>query len=375
MARGCIITVEPGKHRLIVPLPKGPDGRRKSKWTTIRGSRREAERRLALLVAEVTAPGYAEPSKLTVAQFLARWLTESAPLRAAPQTVETYRSVIRLHLSPGLGHLPLATLTNEQIQAWVTRQAGTYAPRTVALQLKVLRLALKRAVIWRLIPSSPCAGVELPAAPRARPLLLTERQVGALLEAASSHWLYPVVVLAVATGMRRNEMLAVRWADVDLDRGVLTVTRAMVGERGGVRFAEPKTEAGRRTIVLPAFAVEALRLHHARQQEQKAIVGRGYLDNDLVCAAPDGRLLWPGKVSGAFPPLLAQAGLPRVGLHSLRHLHASSLLADGVPITTVSARMGHASPAISLALYGHAIPGEDSVAAAAVERRVRGGSG
>jgi integrase len=187
----------------------------------------------------------------------------------------------------------------------------------------------------------------------------------ALVERLRGHPLYMLASLALATGMRRNEMLALRWRDVDLDAGRLTIEQSLEQTRAhGIRIKAPKTRKGRRTISLPAHTVAELREHWRAQQEQRLALGVGRAPADSpVLASFDGKPQSPNAITKAWPVALAKIGAPAVTLHSLRHTHASMLIASGVDILTISRRLGHSSPTITLGIYGHLVHGTDHCAA------------
>jgi integrase len=182
--------------------------------------------------------------------------------------------------------------------------------------------------------------------------------------------LYLLASLALATGLRRNEALALRWSDVDLDAGRLRVEQALEETQAhGIRVKAPKTRNGRRTIALPASAVAELRAHWKTQQEQRLAAGLGKAPGTSpVFADLDGRFLSPNAVTKAWPRAMTAIGMPEITLHSLRHTHASMLIASGMDILTVSRRLGHGSPTVTLRVYAHLIAGSDDRAAQIIEQ-------
>ena len=182
------------------------------------------------------------------------------------------------------------------------------------------------------------------------------------------HTLFPIVSLALATGMRRGELLGLQWGDIDLDRGVLRVERSLEETKAGLRFKPPKTKRGRRNITLPPDAVAMLRAHKVKQLELRLVLGLGKIEpSTLVLSDVEGEPLKPHTVSRAWQRVVVAKGLPRVSFHALRHTHASMLIRAGVDILTISRRLGHSAAAITLDVYGHLIEGADAAAAKAIE--------
>ena len=199
--------------------------------------------------------------------------------------------------------------------------------------------------------------------------ILTEDQIRAVLAALrATTSLYPLICLALATGMRRCELCALRWGDVDLEGGSLRVEQSLEQTAAGLRFKSPKTKHGRRSISLPAYAVAELKAHWANQNEKRLAMGLGKApEGALVFCHGDGEPLKPDNLSKEWRRLVKVRKLPRVTFHALRHTHASQLIAAGVDVLTLSRRLGHGSPAITLGVYGHIFGDSDDKAARALE--------
>ncbi|MGE0652804.1 MAG: tyrosine-type recombinase/integrase [Alphaproteobacteria bacterium] len=385
MAEGTIVRRGERSWRLKFEAgPRDPDGRRRTRYVTVKGLRKDAERELRRLLAEVDSGSFTEPSKESVAAHLRHWLDHHAALTVTPKTLERYREIVEHHLVPALGAHQLRALRADHVQeAWTTALAtgrrdgkGGLAPRTVIHLHRVLAQALDQAVRSRKIAANPMAGkaVRPPRPAETEIDILTDDQLATLLRAAAGHRLYVPTVLAATTGMRRGEVLALRWRDVDLDGAALKVAQSLeVTKAGGLRFKEPKSRAGRRTIALPALTVTALRAHRAEQAERRLRLGAVYdTEADLVVARDDGRPIDPRIFSKDFGQLVGSiAGLPAVTFHGLRHTHVTSLLDRGVNPKVVSERAGHSTIAITLQVYGHVLKGRQEAVAAGVDEAIR----
>jgi integrase len=210
--------------------------------------------------------------------------------------------------------------------------------------------------------------LDMPKEKAAEVVILAPGQIGELLAKLAGETLQPIVALALSTGARRGELLALRWSDVDLERAALAITRSVEETAAGLRFKETKTRHGRRTISLPPSAVEGLRAHRHRQLEQRLALGRGRPDREaLVFCTWAGEVLSPDNLSRDWRRLLKRLALPLVTFHALRHTHASALIAGGVDVLVLSRRLGHSSPAVTLNVYGHLFTNKDDVAATAIE--------
>ncbi len=200
---------------------------------------------------------------------------------------------------------------------------------------------------------------------------LTEAETAQLFNLVECGRLNIPVMLAIATGMRRGEILALRWQDIDLEAGMATVIHSLEQTRGQLGFKSPKTGKGRRTVALPAIAVELLREHKTSQLYQRLALGPAYQDHDLVCPRPDGRPWPPDTFSTAFAALVRRSKFKHVRFHDLRHTHATQMLRQGVHPKVVSERLGHSAIGITLDTYSHVLPGMQEEAAQKIDNTLR----
>jgi integrase len=201
---------------------------------------------------------------------------------------------------------------------------------------------------------------------------LTPQEIVNLLAKLDGHGLYPIAKMALATGMRRGELLALRWGDLDLSGATLIVKRSLEETRAGLRFKSPKTKHGHRTISLPLSLVSSLRTHRRHQLELRIALGQGRPGpTALVFSSPEGSPMSPDNLSRDWRRVTASRKLPSVRFHALRHTHASALIASGLDVLTISRRLGHASAAVTLAIYGHLFRNTDREAADAIEVALR----
>lgn len=360
-----------GSWAIVLDLGRDSAGKRRQKWHTVRGTKRDAQREMARLLHELNTGAYVEPTRITVGEYLARWLEDYARAKVAPKTFERYAEIIRLHLVPALGGTPLAKLQPLHVQRCYTEAlkngrkdgVGGLSAQTVLHHHRVLREALGHAVRWQLVGRNVADAVQPPRPERTEVQCLDEDAIIRLLDAARGSRLYLPIVLAVSTGMRRGEILGLRWQDVDLNAGVIAVRQAAQQTRAGISFKPPKTAKGRRVVALLELTVEALQQHKVEQAKERLLLGPGYQDHGLVCAQPDGRPWRPDALTNAFAAFVRNAGLPRVRFHDLRHSHATLLLRQGVHPKVVSERLGHATVGITLDTYSHVLPGMQEEAA------------
>jgi integrase len=352
-------------------LGKDPNGRRRYKSHTVRGGKRAAQSELARLLNTVQEGNYVTPSRLTLALFLEKWLADYARQNVAAKTFERYAELLRHHVIPILGHYLLPKLDPLHIQTLYSMLLengrrdgkGGLAPQTVVHCHRVLRKALKQAVKWQLLIRNPAEAGDPPRAEHREMNTLHEQEVATLFDAVRGTRLELPFVLAVTTGLRRGELLGLRWRDVDLEKETLAVRQSIEQTKNGLTFKEPKTRRGRRVVALPNVAVEALRRHRTEQAKRRLALGAAYEDQGLVLTRLDGRPMDPAETSKAFARVVARTGLRRVSFHGLRHTHATLLLRANVHPKVVSERLGHATVGVTLDTYSHVLPDMQEAAA------------
>lgn len=344
-------------YRVRVEYPADPvTGKRRQRSKSFR-TRREAQAALAQWGAEIARGTALEPTKTTVGDLLWQWLAGVAKHNVRPTTLEDYEGTIRVHLLPELGNVPAQRLTAARVQAFYAAKLDAGAsPRTVQLCHLRLSQALKQGVAWGIVPVNVCGCVKPPTVAYKRFETWNPDEARAFLAVAEGDALSPLWLLALSTGMRRGELLGVRWRDVDLEARTLSVRQCVTPTKGGPVLAEPKTASARRLVRLPAEAVAALRDHRRRQVERRLSLGALWRDLDLVLCTGEGNVVNPANVDRSFARLVARAGVRRIRFHDLRHTHATWLLAAGQPVKVVSERLGHARVSITLDTYAHVLP-------------------
>lgn len=370
--RGHIEKRGDGAYRLLIDLPRGTDGKRKRLSRTVRGTRKQAEAELARILSETSDGTFVKPSELSCSDYLDKWLAH-AKGNLSPTTYRGYKRIIETELKPALGRSKLSDLTPLQIQGFLAdalahpskRDGGTRAPRTVLRYFMVLNKSLNQAMRWQLIARNPCALVDPPKAPHVEMRALDEVEIKKVLEAAEGGPFHLPVLLAIATGMRRGELLGLRWDDIDFETGELTVARSLQDTEDGLVLKAPKTRKGRRVVLLPPEVVKLL-----KALSESAYVADNMRDVEesygrLLFRRADGSPWHPGAFSAEFHHFMNRAGV-RARFHDLRHTHATQLLKRGVPLIVVSERLGHAKPSITVDTYAHVLPTMQQEAAAKV---------
>ena len=354
--RGHIRERSPGRWAIVIDVPQ--DGKRKQRWHSFKGTKRQAQIECARLIAELQNGTAVEPSRMTVAAFFERWI-EHMQGQVSPRSHERYAEIARKNLMPLLGGLSLTKLQPAHIsQAYAKALAsgrrdgaGGLSPRTVTHMHRVLREALQQAVRWQLLARNPADAVKPPKVERKQMNVLDTDAAVAMIEAARESPLFVPILLGIRCGLRRGEVVALR----DLERGQISVVASAEQTEQGVREKEPKNGKGR-TIVLSATEVEELRTHRARQAEGLLALGVRLTDDHHVVTRADGQPLQPRSLTHAFVKFVRQHGF-QIRLHDLRHSHATHMLASGVHPKIAQERLGHSSIGVTLDLYSHTMPG------------------
>ena len=372
--KGHIRERSPGHWAIVVEMRDPETGRRKRKWHSFSGTKRQAQDECARLISELKGGKYVEPSKTTVTQFLERWL-DDVRTRVTPKTHERYTQICHKNINPLLGGILLAKLKPEQISEAYSkaltsgrrRGDGGLSPRTVRQIHAILKSALTQAVKWDILARNPAAAVMGPKVGRVVMQTYDLEQTAELIEAARGNRVFIPILLAVLAGLRRGEIAALRWRHIDLVGAQLAVVQSAEQTKAGVRYKEPKSGRGR-TIALSATLVTELKAYRLRQVQELLRLGKQLTDDDFVVTREDGLALRPHSLGQEWVRFLARRqDLPRIRFHDLRHAHATHLLLSGVHPKVASERLGHSKVGITLDLYSHVLPNMQADAAAIVD--------
>jgi Site-specific recombinase XerD len=341
----------------------------------------EALEALSKEVASYSEGRYVRRSRQTLAQYLETWLTEHADSNLVGKTTERYRELVEKYIAPRIGHIPLQELDPFQLErmyADLRKKGGLrgkpLSPRTVQQIHAVINSALNRAVRWKQLVVNPAKACELPKREHRDVIMPDESDTKLILESLKSTELYLVALIAAHTGMRRGEILALAWACIDFDANVMKVSRSLQETRaGGLKFKTPKSRKPRE-FPFSSVLRNALLAHRTRQEANRQLFGPDYrAELDLVVCEANGAAIHPDRFSSAYCRHIKKIGKRGMSLHTLRHSHASTLLANGVPVTAVSKRLGHAQVSTTLNIYSHAFS-RDELRAAEVMDQVYGES-
>jgi integrase len=375
--RGHIIKRYKGSYTIVLNLGVEPaSGKRKQQWVSVKGTKKEAEKRLAELLHQIDTGTFMKPGKTTLAEYLERWLKDYVWPNLAPRTAEGYQYITRIHLIPCLGNILLTQLKPEHLQKYYSEKLlhgrwdnkGGLSPRSVRHHHMVLHCALQSAVKWGLIQRNPADAVTPPKAHKPEIQTWDEYEICRFLETTKESTYYPIFYLALFTGLRRSELLALRWQDVDSIYCQIYVSRSMHHlKTGELIFRQPKSTKGNRTVALSPSTIEMLREYREKRAAEAVMLEKPITDNDLVFCHPNGSPLLPDTISHAWDKAVRRAGLRVIRLHDARHTHASYMLKQGIHPKVVQERLGHSSIQVTLDTYSHVAPGIQEKAAARLD--------
>ena len=377
---------------IVISLGRDPiSGRYKQKWETCRGSKKDAEKRLAELILLFEKGININPEKITYGEYLDKWLQDYGRSNLSLRTFSDYASLIENHLKPWLGHIPLIKLHPTHLREMYSEllRSGrkdnkknkdrSLSSTTVLHIHRIISETLKHAVEWELVPRNVAEVVKPPKREEKEKPVMHQEDISVLLNSMKDTYLYLPTYLAIATGMRLGEVLGLRWTDVDLRAAVVRVSQSLGVKRKDISVKElpargrneiyakpPKTRGSRRTIDIPVSLVEELKRQQLQQKKDRLSWGELYQDNGLVCCLQNGQAINPASFSGMFSRKARKAGV-FITFHGLRHSHATWLFQQGEHPKAVSERLGHSKIGITMDLYTHVIPGTQKKIASKVE--------
>ncbi len=360
MARGSIRKHERDSGvRYEAVVDYGPDpvtGRRRQRTRSFR-TKKEAQTALTAWLAEINKGAAVDRSGQTMGELMRYWLDTHARSRLRAKTVFDYEHTITKHIVPELGMIPVQKLTPERLQTfYADKLAAGCGVRTIRLCHLHISQALKQAVKLGLVARNVATLVTQPQEPPQEMRVWDASQAQAFLVVAGKSAYGPIWMLALATGLRRGELLGLRWRDVDVERRVLHVRQTVGSLRGHPEFKPPKTRSSRRDVPVPEPVIAALRDHKRAQDERRNAMGAAWQDHDLVFAAANGNPVNPDNVGRDFQRLVRIASVPPIRVHDLRHTHVTLALQAGANTKAVSEAIGHSAIGITLGTYAHVMP-------------------
>ena len=349
-------------------------GKRERKYKTVTGTKKQAEAELRKMISELEAGNISTPSAMKLAAWMDTWLNTYLP-NIEQTTKDDYEAKINLYIKSALGHIPLKSIKNEDIQIWVNNLkdkgvAPNYkglGAKTIRNAYNLLNPALEKAVVLGMIPRNPCVGTTLPKMQKYQAQVYTMADVQKALSVADDLSTYLMILLGAYVGLRRGEMAALQWENIDLVNQTITISQNRVHTKVGVIQKSPKTQAGKRTITIGQFEVGALR--DAKNVYDDAVRNNpGFKDLGYVLFQENGDPFHPDSLTQKWERFIAKYHLSHIRLHDLRHSNATAMIAAGVNAKVVQSLLGHADVSVTLNTYTHVLPEMDKDAAEKLNR-------
>lgn len=347
---------------VVIELPRDTiTGKRKQKWYTVKGNKKDAEKFLTKKLQELDTGLLINTKKIKYSEYLDYWLKESCIKNLKQTTIDGYKHNIERHIKPFIGNvfleqlkpLHLQDLYSKKLENGKLNNEGGLSNKTVLTIHRIIHRSLEQAVKWELVVRNVADSVQPPKPKKYIAKFLNEKEINTLIEKSKSTNLYIPIIIAIYTGMRRGEILGLSWDNIDLKKGIIKVNRTLSSTTQGLQFSIPKTESSNRNIYIPNVLIKELKKHKIKQNQNKLKYGNLYIENNLVCTLENGNIINPKNFSRDFHKLLKNNNLTLIRFHDLRHTHASLLVKLGIQPKVISSRLGHSNINITMDLYSH----------------------
>jgi integrase len=347
--------------QIVIEHGLDENGNRKRTYKSTNGTKKEAEKEMQQLLNELEGGTFIEESKMTVATYLRSWLKTYVEPNLSPTTIDGYKSNVENYIIPNIGTIPLQKLSPMHLQDMYLKLSkngrldgkGGLSPTTIRAIHRTLGKALDQALRMQQVKRNVSSLVTIPKVKRYDAEIYDENEIINLLTAAKGTDMEVPITIGATLGLRRGEILGLKWSDINLIEGKMTISNNLVSTSSGAVFTTPKTDKSCRILELSEGVITLLKKHRLSQKENKIKLGSAYKDNDLVCCYPDGSWYEPKNFSKKFAWFLKKHGLRHIRLHDLRHSNATLMLTYGIPAKVASQRLGHSSINITLDLYSH----------------------
>lgn len=346
------------RYYVVIDLDRDPiTNKRQQKWFSGFKTKKAAQAELNKILYELQQNTFIIPSTETLREYLNYWL-EQRKDNLSPTTLYGYKSIMKNHLIPQLGNIELNKLKPLHIQEYYSNRLAFLSPTTVLHHHRLLRKALNDAKGWQIIKLNPADHVEAPKPKKYKAKVLSVDEIKLLIKVLENTPLETPVLLTLFLGLRRGELLALEWADIDYDNKTITIQRNLVrgGESGNELFLkEPKTEKSIRTIPISDNILSLLKKQKIKQNENRLKFGKYYKENNYIFTTEIGNLINPAVFSHRFGDFLKKNDLKKIRLHDLRHTSATLMLQSKIPAKVASERLGHSNIHTTLDLYSHVL--------------------
>lgn len=326
----------------------------KRKWYTVIGTKKDAEIFMTEKLRELDTGIFANDKNMTLAEYLKYWYEQICVPNLSPTTYESYEKNIRVHISPALGNIKLSKLAPIHLQTFYSNLLESGLSKTTIRYIhRIIHSALEQAVKWQLVVRNVAGNTSPPKPDKYTANILNSTEISTLLNVSKASDIYIPIVIAIYTGMRRGEIVALTWDNVNLDKKYIRVCKALYKTKQGLIYKSPKTQKSNRFIPISDTLVNILKDLKKQQEILKELNGDTYIDKNLVCCTENGNEIDPDCLCPKFKRILRKNNLPIIRFHDLRHTHASLLLKEGKQAKAISDRLGHSTISTTLNIYAH----------------------
>ena len=369
------VTKKGSKWYFVLDIGVDSTNNRKQQWFGSYDKKKDAQNAMNIKINELNQNMFVSPDKLTTGEYLINWLETYCLPNLQISAFESYEIIIMRHLIPNLGCIPLQKLITMHIQQYYAKALkrgrldgkGGLSNKTVHYHHRVLKHALSHAVDMQLLTRNPADSAKPPKPQKFSAKFLDEEGVAQYLAAAQGTRMEIPILLAIALGPRRGEVLGFKWPDLDHNRKILTVNRTLIYSKKGLIFKPPKSEESNRSLKITDTIIATLKRHKAAQAERMLLLGDLYTKNDLICCHDDGQPIHPSTFGHWYTDWIKENNLPKVRFHDLRHTNATLMLKSNIPAKVASQRLGHSGISITMDLYSHILDSMQEEAANAIE--------
>ena len=374
------ITKKGNKWYVIIDLPREKDGERNQKWFGGFKTKEKAEEERIRINYEINQGIHINPNNITLGEFMDEWLEEVASNNIRESSFKRYKSLTENHIKPTLGDIELQALKpihiqkkiiSEKLKSGNLKTGEGLSAETINMILNIIHGALDTAVKWEMVVKNVAKLVDRPRVEKKEMDYLDPDQVKVFLkEAKKDEGYYPILLTAVMTGLRRGELLGLRWKDVNFTAKQIAIRKSLTRRDSEYVLTEPKSDSSIRTVAVPSIVIKTFKKERKKQAERELKYEGGYNEKGLIFTKKDGSFIHPNTLTRHYKKILKKANLPEIRFHDLRHTHATLMLSQGEEPKVISERLGHSTISITLDRYSHVLPNMQQEAADRLENEL-----